>query len=271
MTCQEVVEFMQRDLDQDLTEEEAQKLHAHLQKCDDCAHVYHKLTMLSDDLTQLPKVTPPYSLVDRIMPRIEQMERHNEAHSSDVETVSWGKRLTRSLTTRTFGSLAAAAVLLLVIVFTNDAPFTTNNDLQEASMAGDMAEMSSVKDDMVVTLTQENMETYNQSGPKQERAGADHGMMLKSQVFTASSVEELSEDAVEYHYSSPDQAYTAIVKHDAHKYQIIIVSEHGDEVYQSSIIEADELNAVRWSEDGKQVLYEVVHNGAVALSTISVD
>lgn len=270
MTCQEVVEFMQRDLDQDLTKEEVNQLHAHLHECAECADVYYKLTELSNDLSQLPKVNPPYSIVDHIMPQIEQLERQGEANASNVAEMSWGKRITRSLTTRTFGSLAAAAILLLVIVFSNDVPFSSSDEIHEASIANDIAQMNAEESDLVMTLTSE--QTNDQYGAEMKHFSADDDKgMLRSQVFTASTNDEMPEHALEYYYDSPDQAYTAIVKNDELTYQIIIVNALGESIYQSSVFDADELNDLHWSEDGKQVHYEVVLNDAVSLLTISVD
>lgn len=271
MNCQEVVEFMQRDLDQDLSEEESQILQAHLNKCHECADVYHKMTMLSNELTQLPKVDPPYSLVDRIMPQIEQLERESEAVQDHVVKMSWGQRLTRTLTKRTFGSLAAAAVLLLVIVFSNNAPFTSNDAFQEANVSGGFVETH--QDDGLEMESTPILYTATDQGGKAADKPSSHDEfnMLRSPVFTASADELLSEHAIELHYPSPGDVYTAIVRNEENKYQILIVNALGVSVYQSSVFEADDLNAVRWSEDGKQLLYEVIRNDAAGLSTIIVD
>ncbi len=55
MNCQEVMEFMQRQLDGDLDAKEEDELHAHLMHCLDCAQMFERLQRLSDELTQLPK------------------------------------------------------------------------------------------------------------------------------------------------------------------------------------------------------------------------
>ncbi|MBP1156369.1 MULTISPECIES: zf-HC2 domain-containing protein [unclassified Paenibacillus] len=74
MMCQEVIELMQRYLDRDLDETEYGRMLGHLQQCPDCTKLFERLVNLSHELESLPKVTPPFSLVDAIMPKLEQLE-----------------------------------------------------------------------------------------------------------------------------------------------------------------------------------------------------
>jgi hypothetical protein len=74
MNCQEVMELMQRQLDDDLDESEKEVLMSHTRQCPDCAAMFERLQLLSAELTSLPKVVPSYSLVDAIMPQLERME-----------------------------------------------------------------------------------------------------------------------------------------------------------------------------------------------------
>ncbi|UUZ86756.1 zf-HC2 domain-containing protein [Paenibacillus sp. P26] len=67
--CQEVIELMQRYLDRDLDETEYSRMLGHLQQCPDCSELFERLVNLSQELESLPKVTPPYSLVDAILPQ----------------------------------------------------------------------------------------------------------------------------------------------------------------------------------------------------------
>lgn len=69
MNCDEVMEAMQRDLDGDLTAEERRRMQIHLRHCPDCVPLYARLRRLSSKLENLPKVEPPCSLVDALLPR----------------------------------------------------------------------------------------------------------------------------------------------------------------------------------------------------------
>lgn len=75
MSCQEVVEWMHRYLDHDLNDVDEQHLSRHLLECSDCAALFERLKRVSSELENLPKVVPAFSLVDAIMPQLEQYER----------------------------------------------------------------------------------------------------------------------------------------------------------------------------------------------------
>lgn len=79
MNCQEVMELMQRQLDDDLDESEKEVLTNHTRQCPDCAAMFERLQLLSAELTSLPKVMPSYSLVDAIMPELERMELYGKS------------------------------------------------------------------------------------------------------------------------------------------------------------------------------------------------
>jgi hypothetical protein len=87
MNCQEVMELMQRQLDGDLDTQEEDELHAHLARCLDCVQMFERLQRLSDELSQLPKVIPPYSLVDAIMPQLADIDRQAAASITDKAAV----------------------------------------------------------------------------------------------------------------------------------------------------------------------------------------
>ncbi|WP_341416490.1 zf-HC2 domain-containing protein [Paenibacillus filicis] len=69
-----MIELMQRYLDQDLEETEYARMLGHLQQCPDCSELFERLVKVSTELESLPKVVPPYSLVDAILPEIERLE-----------------------------------------------------------------------------------------------------------------------------------------------------------------------------------------------------
>ncbi|CAH1219419.1 hypothetical protein PAECIP111891_04873 [Paenibacillus allorhizoplanae] len=83
MKCQEVMMYMQRQLDGDLAPKEENELHAHLMHCLDCAQMFERLQALSNELSQLPKVKPPFSLVDAIMPQLLELDKQNEVSMTD--------------------------------------------------------------------------------------------------------------------------------------------------------------------------------------------
>ncbi|NGQ94165.1 hypothetical protein G3578_03120 [Brevibacillus sp. SYP-B805] len=66
------MELLQRDLDNDLSWEEKERLQALLSSNPDLQLMQERLRRVSMQLAELPPVTPPYSLVDAILPQLEK-------------------------------------------------------------------------------------------------------------------------------------------------------------------------------------------------------
>ncbi|MGZ9584978.1 anti-sigma factor family protein [Paenibacillus marinisediminis] len=76
------MELIQRQLDHDLDQSEHSLLTEHLHSCSACAEMFERLKMLNDGLEQLPKVMPKVSLVDAILPQLNEIDRLNALKSS---------------------------------------------------------------------------------------------------------------------------------------------------------------------------------------------
>ena len=107
MRCEEALEWIQRELDGDLTSEEKLLLRRHLSTCSGCAAEAERLKRLSDGLSRLPRVTPPHSVVDRL---IESGQLPGGGASRQREGIK------RRRFGWWFGGGAAAAVLVFVFV-----------------------------------------------------------------------------------------------------------------------------------------------------------
>ncbi|NQX44604.1 zf-HC2 domain-containing protein [Paenibacillus tritici] len=128
MKCAEVMEWMHRYLDHDLSQEEMLEMFRHIDDCPSCAEVLDRLTMLSEQLEQLPEVKPPFSLVDSILPQLEQLDRGVREEPAvmepeDPKVIPFTRSSTRektpkggSLAKRTGIGAAAAAVILLFAI-----------------------------------------------------------------------------------------------------------------------------------------------------------
>ncbi|MEC0166829.1 anti-sigma factor family protein [Paenibacillus graminis] len=128
MKCAEVMEWMHRYLDHDLSQEEMIEMFRHIDNCPSCADVYDRLSTLSRQLEQLPDVKPPFSLVDSIMPRLDELDRGVQEPvmtSTDESNVvplsrksSHGKPPKgSSMAARTGIGAVAAAIILLIAIF----------------------------------------------------------------------------------------------------------------------------------------------------------
>ncbi|WP_166238417.1 anti-sigma factor family protein [Paenibacillus turpanensis] len=76
MMCHEVMDLMQRNLDENLQDEEFEQLMSHIAGCCDCSDMYDRLQLLHSDLANLPKVVPAFSLVDAILPKLADLDMH---------------------------------------------------------------------------------------------------------------------------------------------------------------------------------------------------
>ncbi len=129
MTCQEVIDLMNRQLDGDLDERETELLMNHTRNCPDCAEMLERLSRLSSELENLPKVTPSYSLVDAIMPRLEQIElerKQEEEQTAEASVLPPEQQPRRSAPSRNgkgwlsryrlLGGIAAAGIVAGVFI-----------------------------------------------------------------------------------------------------------------------------------------------------------
>ncbi len=95
---------MQRYLDHDLNEEERLLLFEHIGYCEACAEMFERLSDLSARLEKLPQVMPNFSLVDAILPQLEEIDRARLEEGSTVESSALP---TMSMDKSTSGELAA--------------------------------------------------------------------------------------------------------------------------------------------------------------------
>ncbi|ASS66052.2 anti-sigma factor [Paenibacillus sp. RUD330] len=75
---------MNRYLDGDLDEHERVLLMEHLKNCPDDQELFERLQRLSEELEELPKVTPPFSLVDSILPQLAEIDALRDAKAAQA-------------------------------------------------------------------------------------------------------------------------------------------------------------------------------------------
>ncbi|PDO10054.1 MAG: hypothetical protein BLM47_08965 [Candidatus Reconcilbacillus cellulovorans] len=71
--CAEAAEWMQRLIDSDLNREKERVLLRHLDGCDACRKRFERLMSVDEQLRRLPKVEPPFSLVDAVLPMLDRI------------------------------------------------------------------------------------------------------------------------------------------------------------------------------------------------------
>ncbi|MDK8181033.1 zf-HC2 domain-containing protein [Paenibacillus sp. UMB4589-SE434] len=176
MNCSEVMTLMQRQLDHDLDELEHSLLTEHISQCPACAEMFERLTMLHDDLEMLPKVTPRYSLVDSILPQLDEIDRRNsdqqaaalassdelyKQERSDNVQVPKSTRPSSGLWKKRFNWRAASAVFAAGVVF---GLFMVNYQHMNSS---ESADFSALQD-------QAKSDQYNQSSEQKGTLKSEH-------------------------------------------------------------------------------------------------
>lgn len=128
MNCIEVGELMHRKLDFDLSAQEEKELELHLTQCSSCHLIFERLSSLSTQLEQLPHVTPPFSIVDSILPKLMEVEIEEKTLiKQDEEAVTAAQKMNKGtkkkawLITTTSVAVAAAALILTVNVSPNSS------------------------------------------------------------------------------------------------------------------------------------------------------
>ncbi|MFC4811317.1 anti-sigma factor family protein [Paenibacillus sp. GCM10023250] len=147
MNCQEVMDYMQRQLDGDLDERETEILMNHTRHCSECAAMFERLKRLSEGLESLPKVAPSYSLVDAILPKLAELSAAEEARTVEPppivaagegtnprRTQKSGNGWRRWLPMSTAGGVVAAGVIVGMF-FLNSGGTHTLRDSADSGMA----------------------------------------------------------------------------------------------------------------------------------------
>ncbi|MGO4696275.1 anti-sigma factor [Paenibacillus sp. 2TAB26] len=297
MNCQEVMELMQRQLDNDLDESEIEVLMNHTRQCPDCAAMFERLQLLSAELTSLPKVMPSYSLVDAIMPQLERMELFGQAEAEPPSMVSrteatkrLSKRQRRWPSMRIMSGVIAAGIVagLFIVTYNSDSIGDMNASQSSAkrsnNVAADMMSETPVEmsyrpsangaEDPEVKTETTNKDKEADSSPTSkstainpltnEDKASDGGSFEDGSVKGLTSnpseglVEKEGENGLGVNTNS-----TATVSPDglysgkAENFKIKVVAAADQSVVFTSPRKNGELLNLVWSEDSKKLTYEV--------------
>lgn len=293
MKCQGVMEFMQRFLDHDLGEQEHQMMKNHMEQCTSCANMFERLNRLSNELVHLPKVVPPFSIVDSIMPRLDEIDRQSRQVPGIAST--WTK-FKRYLTMRSLGGLAATGVLLIIVFTQGPQWFDTGsrtaerNSAQDSGAEASMNEVGAGGSTMSIASSEQmridqsgdvsfkvSMDTnangsvpsaYERSVEPEARmflTAQDHASELMGNSSLLSAYDELNP------VFSPDGSYSAYIEMAENGLQVIVLNHQGERIYASPLKQADDVLLLSWSEDGLSLDYSLTTNGGDAMFTIYVD
>ncbi|RUT36461.1 zf-HC2 domain-containing protein [Paenibacillus zeisoli] len=211
MKCPEAVEWMHRYLDGDLSVEESDRLIVHLRSCDNCAEAFGLLKHLSDNLYQLPDVTPKYSIVDSILPKLQEIDRARAEEGSTLELTQSEVPLMRTVQSRTtqpkrssvwrsrssrswVGGVAAAAVILGLFIYQHEptsvpnaeiASTATSSSHQEKSITDENSPGTAASDTVTPSGGQDQTaKSTDEVAPSADSEQADAKTELKTEAST---------------------------------------------------------------------------------------
>jgi hypothetical protein len=290
MTCQEVTELMQRYLDKDLGELESKAMMLHLSNCLQCTAMFERMKHLSNELTLLPKVVPPYSLVDSIMPQLEELDHLNTAATPPTVikqpsfAATWKDRMKKSASFKALGGVVAAGVIFAVVMLNGDPISFQNADRLLEKRAGNSAMNTGAADSSAAGSAQdgggemeimasdemhlEDQAASNEVTDKMESAPEEFSDEVPQALDQDPNQETMNsfgiqEPAASEEYPSPDGKYIAVVHQEGMQHRIIVSTPDQVEVYASPVEEVDAIMNLQWSEDSRFLEYDLVTGESV--------
>lgn len=286
MNSQEVMELMHRYLDGDLDERETTRLLEHLQQSPESAVMFERLKQLHLDLAQLPKVTPPQSIVDAILPRLEAVSSDGEQAAGKPAAQSRAERRPRIFVPWVGGVVAAAALVLVIVLRPGTGDIATN--MADSGAAG-MQEMALVDDASLRSMSQiaepdggageglpHDLKTDGASAPM----SAD---MKEVDVALTSQADSMGimafgdggqagasggKEALAIPADGGPAGWQVRLVQVAAGVQVILVDETGEPVYVSADYAGEPVH-FRW-EDGHRLYFDIEMNGEMHQVSIDV-
>jgi hypothetical protein len=128
MNCEQMMEWMQRFMDEDLPRAEQDILMKHIKQCPDCAVSFEQFQFLSAELSRLPTVSPPFSIVDSILPKLAEID----AQQASIQVAYLPEIIhhKKSLFSWRMGAGFVAAAIFFGLIAVNLSP-SSNNDASE--------------------------------------------------------------------------------------------------------------------------------------------
>ena len=104
MNCEQMNDLLWAFLDGELTAQEEEQMHAHLEQCADCRALLEQLQTLRTSFSDLEEIPAPEGFAQRVMEQVEKETKPKVVH------------LFKRPQMRSFAALAAILLLIVVMV-----------------------------------------------------------------------------------------------------------------------------------------------------------
>ncbi len=253
MRCEEVRDWMQRDLDSDLNDIERQALTNHLTRCKECAALHHQLQKLSAHLEQLPDVLPSYSLVDAVLPKLQEIDRQREQNRQQHEEEKGTPRRPPGWRGRTFLGGAVAAGLLFALFMANNLFQQGSDQSMDQNMS--MEESAGLAESTTLTESEIALDVADQSVSSNDE---EVNMMIAPDQGKESNREagDTAEIMIGTSKPSPDGEYIAEIASAEAKMKLSIRSVQGELIFISREWPGDYQYDLEW-KDNRTLTYRL--------------
>jgi len=209
MKCHEVMDYMQRYQDGDINDLEQAEMRKHMRECTSCAEMFERLNRLSDELVNLPKITPPFSIVDSILPQLEEIDRTARAKRPHRLAGGWNT-FKKSVSLRALGGLAAACVILALVIVQGPSMLgsdqSANDDaLMDSANSGNKESADTADQFSVMFSTSESADDAGPANQEQENAAEERSMKSADEPVEAPA-EEPADNGVRGFGSTADNS-----------------------------------------------------------------
>jgi hypothetical protein len=262
MKCQQIRDMFHKYLDQELEASDQAKMNHHLESCAACSEEWQNLNHISAMLSQLPKVTPPYPLVDQV---ISQYQR--KPYSRFKRFISH-----RNTWQAAAGTIAACFAFAIVILQTNQPIANVSDEMPQSlstydkqmeknsSVANGSVDHGSVADKFVATenVGSESIQTDPNHGVTETNMVESNDASKKAPDLdmTKNGVAPIQPLAVPL--VSLDEQYVATILDQ----QVMIYNQKDQQIVFQSIFvwkPGDQIVLQAWSP-ASELTYSVTHN-----------
>lgn len=247
MSCEEALELIQRKLDHDLKPAEEAQLNNHLSHCQACFKEWQHYERLSQVLTDLPKVNPPRSVLDQLIPALQEDDKGTEKKNNAY----FGKK-------GWMAAVLAACLLLALTLLWQSGLFQTDSPLQQYAGEGEVMEgqLTSIDSHFNVLETEQPTASDHEGALGQEGAMESFGGDLETGGDM--EVRPLGEGERAW---SPDGSYSAYIGPDGEDLRLDALIDGQMKPYYISINpESKEwlITEMRWLDEDR--LYYVLYH-----------
>ncbi len=196
MNCQEVMELMQRHVDGDLDQQETALMTAHIGGCPECAVMLERLQRLSDDLSQLPRVVPKFSIVDAIMPQLDRLEAERLNQSAQEETDTQvvvppiRSERPRGRLLRRWSGIVAAGIVAGLLLISQQLQLSTNHSDNDAAAPSDFRNAASGANELQYATTMEDGEAPAAAPQASESEPSSSAKMAPTESLSGGAAQE---------------------------------------------------------------------------------